>query len=428
MHEIAMHTVNFERALHQDVFDNPFATDLDLMRKFESIPSNVPDAKIEAWLIENKTRNLQDYKNNISIWDQARSEMQDLTKVSESWSDSQHSTTEDTSWSGMTEDNKAYFKGFEDHLSNVSSNLSNAHTESELLLQSEHNSLQHTSSFVDSDPSFYGDLPSIETPIPSSMQSLARSYVSSNPESSIALAGDGAVLFNGAGMLKWLGKNVTAIGVVTGVTEFINWIIRNSNMSTGTKKWLNIGVASMTAMAGIVLQPENPLGWLAGLAIPVMSAVIFFSLPHKKRVMNDNPLEIYGRRWGMVRARDDHGKMCWYLGFSGSKKEWAIAFAANSTIRMNYGKLSDLLFKAERDGTIKPYFSGQKHQKEFEISTRDWNDKHRGLSKLHDEDWYYAGKKYHDKYDPLRSRGPPPLSHRSLTEGSRLHDESLNIS
>ena len=77
-------------------------------------------------------------------------------------------------------------------------------------------------------------------------------------------------------------------------------------------------------------------------------------------------------------------------------------FAANSTIRMNYGKLSDLIFKAERDGTIKPYFSGQKHQKEFEISTRDWNDKHRGLTKLHNEDWYYAGKKYHDKYDPLR--------------------------
>ena len=68
MHEIAVHTINFERTLHQDVYDNPFATDLDLMRKFESIPSNVPDAEIEAWLIENKTRNLQDYKNNISIW------------------------------------------------------------------------------------------------------------------------------------------------------------------------------------------------------------------------------------------------------------------------------------------------------------------------------------------------------------------------
>ena len=86
------------------------------------------------------------------------------------------------------------------------------------------------------------------------------------------------MLLNSAGMLKWFEKNVTAMGVVTGVTEFINWIIRNSNVSTGTKKWLNVGVASMTAMAGIVLQPENPLGWLAGLAIPVMQAVAFFAL------------------------------------------------------------------------------------------------------------------------------------------------------
>ena len=165
----------------------------------------------------------------------------------------------------------------------------------------------------------------------------------------------------------------------------------------------NVGVASMTAMAGIILDPVNPLGWLAGLAIPVFSAIAWFAMPHKKRVLNDNPLAIYGKRWGMVRARDENGKMTWFPAFSGSKEEWTTAFSANSTIRLSYGRLEDLVFKAERDGTIKPYFLGIKHQKEFNITTRDWNDTHRGLTKLHGTDWTYAGKKYQEKYDPLRN-------------------------
>ena len=401
MHEIAMHTINFEKAMQKDVFDNPFATDYDLMRQFETIPPEVSDVNMEAWLLKTKGRNWNSYKQNFAIWDQARAEMNDLTKVSEGWSSSRHSTvTEDTSHSGQSSLNRDYFRGQQDHLSNLSEDLRSTHTESELLIQSETNSAVHSELLHEEYP--FDGIPSIESPVPSSMQSLTREYIESDIEGSIALAADGSVLLNGAGMLKWLGTNITAMGVVVGAQEAMNWLIRNSNMSESSKKWLNIGVSGMVALTGIVLQPESPLGWLAGLAIPVLQAVAWFALPHKKRVMNDNPLEIYGRRWGMVRARDGHGKMCWYLAFSGSKKEWAVAFAANKTIRMNYGKLSDLIFKSERDGTVKPYFAGPKHQKEFEISTRDWNDKHRGLSKMHGTDWLYAGKKYQQKYDPLR--------------------------
>ena len=407
MHDIALGTVRFERAMQQDVMDNPLATDFDLIRQFETIPSEVPDAQINAWLTEHNDRTMADYKNNFAIWDEARANMNDLTKVSEGWSSSRHSTvttTEDTSYSGQSSLNREYFNAQQDNLSNLSQDLRSVHTESELLLQSERNSevlsSWHTGDYSSS--GIYDGIPNIETPVPRSMQSIARTYIENNLEDAIALAGDGSVLLNGAGMLKWLGKNATAMAAVAGIQEVVNWLIKNSNMSGSAKKYLDIGVSGMVALTGIALQPENPLGWLAGLAIPVMQAITFFAMPHAKRVLNDNPLEIYGRRWGMVRARDDHGKMCWYLGFSGSKKEWAIAFAANSTIRMNYGKLSDLIFLSERDGTIKPHFMGPKHQKEFDISTRDWNDKHRGLSKMHGEDWMYAEKKYQQKYDPLR--------------------------
>ena len=391
-----------EIGLENDLYRHPTWTNEQLLREYEKIPDSVPSAELDNYL---KTRGgLSRYKHNYAVWDRARDQLTDLTENNirnfgkeHNWSDAYISSVEDN-YERRVQSNRLpqEYHDLPNHLQNehvhsslFAEDVERGHIDlSDLPFQSV-DDVRQGLVYTGPDES----APFLER-MPANVRPAIRSYLQSNPEDLI-LSAEGSLMVDGSEMMSWLGKQIGAMAAVTGVQAAINYFVDHSNLDPKTKQYINLGTSLSVAGLGIMLDPENPLGWIAGLSIPVMRAVAFFSMPHKKRVLNDYPLNWYGRKFGKIRARDKDGNVKWYPAFTEASEEWSVAFAANKTVRFQFGDWSDLYFKSERDGSLRPYFM-HPQERQFNITTKEMNDKE-GWTKQR-----ISGRKFQKKYDPLR--------------------------
>ena len=124
------------------------------------------------------------------------------------------------------------------------------------------------------------------------------------------------------------------------------------------------------------------------LAQPVIKLVEFLkSGSARRRKANDTPEQVYGTQFARVRSQDKNGVVTWYPGILASKDLWTGIGSKEQNIRINYGKLEDLYWRFNKNGTFSPYF---KHPRYRMINAKD-----RDLKE-------YSSEEQRVKFDPLR--------------------------
>ena len=105
------------------------------------------------------------------------------------------------------------------------------------------------------------------------------------------------------------------------------------------------------------------------------------------RQANDTPEKVYGTQFARVRSQDKNGVVTWYPGILASKDLWTGIGSKEQNIRINYGKLEDLYWRFNKNGTFSPYFKNPRY--------RMINAKDRDLKE-------YSSEDQRMKFDPLR--------------------------
>ena len=93
------------------------------------------------------------------------------------------------------------------------------------------------------------------------------------------------------------------------------------------------------------------------------------------------------KHFARVRSQDENGNTVWYPAILASKDEWTGLGSSEQNIRLNYGKLEDLHWRYNKNGTFSPYFKNPRYKM---INATNVDLKERSSEKLR------------LKYDPLR--------------------------
>ncbi len=181
------------------------------------------------------------------------------------------------------------------------------------------------------------------------------------------------------------------LGLGIGIQKTLDFIARASHLSPHGERvmdfWVTEGLAGLqlslsSSEAGVVIG----IGVL--LAMPVIKLVDFLTKSGEaRRKKNDTPESVYGTQFARVRSQDENGVVTWYPGILASKDLWTGIGSREQNIRINYGKLEDLFWRFNKDGTFSPYFRNVRYRM---INAKDVD-----LVK-------HASESQRMKYDPLR--------------------------
>ena len=189
------------------------------------------------------------------------------------------------------------------------------------------------------------------------------------------------------GSIEGIGLNL-----MTGyaVTKMLDFIAKHSHMTAKQAHVMNFAVTEGLAGSQLMMA-ESEVGALIAIgalsAQPVISLLSWLRSPGKRRVDNDNPEKIYGKQFARVRSEDEKGNVVWYPAILASKDEWTGIGSSEQNIRLNYGKLEDLHWRYNKDGTFAPYFANPRY-KLINATNKDLQD--------------YGSETLRMKYDPLR--------------------------
>ena len=194
---------------------------------------------------------------------------------------------------------------------------------------------------------------------------------------------------------KWLEGGVEGIAlnlaIGFGVQKVLSFIAKAAHMTQHGEKVMDFVVTE--TLAGITLSmATGPLGVVLGagalVATPIIKLINFLkSDTGKRRKANDTPESVYGTQFARVRSEDENGVATWYPAILASKDLWTGIGSKEQNIRINYGKLEDLFWRFNRDGTFSPYFKNPRYRM-INAKDRDLTD--------------FADEKQRMKYDPLR--------------------------
>ena len=174
------------------------------------------------------------------------------------------------------------------------------------------------------------------------------------------------------------------------VTEVLDFVGKMSHMDKHGQHVMNFLVTEGLATMQLSLA-TGPVGAILGvgalLVDPIIKLVNFLGSSPRRRKQNDDPEQIYGRQFARVRAEDEQGNVKWFPGFLASKNLWTGVGSKEQSVRINYGKLEDLHWRFNKDGTFSPYFE---------------NPRYRMINATNDDLTNYASEKQRAVYDVLR--------------------------
>ena len=217
---------------------------------------------------------------------------------------------------------------------------------------------------------------------------------------------------------KWLTEQgeggvegvVLNLAVGIGIQKTLDFIARASHMSAHGERVMDFWVTE--SLAGLQLSmASSTVGVVLGVGIllaqPVIKLVEFLtSGSSQRRKANDTPEKLYGTQFARVRSQDENGVVTWYPGILASKDLWTGIGSKEQNIRINYGKLSDLYFRFNKNGTFSPYFKNPRY--------RMINAKDRDLKE-------YSSEEQRMKFDPLRD-----FSLFSLSDTDKMFSNLVN--
>ena len=176
-----------------------------------------------------------------------------------------------------------------------------------------------------------------------------------------------------------------------GIQKTLDWVSRIAHLSPKGEQIMDFVVTE--SLAGLQLTLSgSAVGVVIGVGIllanPVIKLIGFLkSRSGERRKANDTPEKVYGTQFARVRSEDENGVVTWYPGILASKDLWTGIGSREQNIRINYGKLEDLHWRYNKNGSFSPYFD---HPRYKMINAKD-----RDLKE-------YSSEAQRTKYDPLR--------------------------
>ena len=148
-----------------------------------------------------------------------------------------------------------------------------------------------------------------------------------------------------------------AVGI--GIQKTLDFIARASHMSPHGEKVMDFWVTE--SLAGLQLSmASSEAGVIIGIGVllaqPVAKLISYLTSGGEgRRKKNDTPESVYGTQFARVRSQDKNGVVTWYPGILASKDLWTGIGSKEQNIRINYGKLEDLFWRFNKDGTFSPF-------------------------------------------------------------------------
>ena len=174
--------------------------------------------------------------------------------------------------------------------------------------------------------------------------------------------------------LNWAGA-VKGIGVGIGVAAVTSFIGKMAHLTReGQDKldfWVTEGLAGTQLaleITSLAAGEGGPVGLVvsagAFLALPVAKLYGWLQKPERYRKQDDKPESVYGSMFSWVREwSPEQKKYMWYPGILGAYDPRTYG----PSVRVNYGKLENLRWRLNTDGTYSPYFKGPLRVKIFNM-------------------------------------------------------------